>query len=96
MTLAATFAAVLIEGGNADNRGDLTAIEAPQFRQVGQHGMAGDLAYAFKARQKIFLLTPRWRGTNTRLELFIQVLQFGFKPMNVLLNFGRTAFEAMG
>jgi hypothetical protein len=55
---AAPNAAVAIDGGDADEGGDFSPIEAPELRQFGDQGAQGRLAYSRRAGEGIGVGLP--------------------------------------
>src|SRR5215510_9383917 len=91
-TLAAPLARLAGEGGEADKRGDLLAIKASKFRQLGNQGPRDCWADGGYRRQQILLLTPGWRAAhglvNVRIDARELTLERLHEPADALLDAG--------
>ena len=55
--------------------------------------MSGDRADTFAGAQQIVFFTPGRRGTNASIQIFFQLADFLFKPVDMLSNFGSNVFR---
>src|SRR5215471_21264242 len=98
-TLAAPLARLAGEAGEADKRGDLLAIKASKFRQLGNQGPRDCRADGGYRGQQVLLLTPGWRAAhgivNVRIDARELTLERLHEPADALLDAGIGPFLAL-
>src|ERR1700752_4553298 len=83
---AALLPTVPVQRRDADQGGNLAAIEAPQLRQVGEGGCREDGAAARRRAQQVLALPPHRTGANQRLQRLLDVAQLLAQPLHMLLD----------
>ena len=86
VTPSAMSTRVVIEGSDADQSRDLTSGKSAELGKAGEHGMRGDRTDSFTAPKQIVLLTPGGSGTDLFVEVFIQLFDVLFQPLDVFFD----------
>ena len=76
-------AAVAVEGGHTDERGNLFAIQGSKLRQLGEQGAAGDRTDALSTAQQLVVLFPDRALLDGSVELLVGALEFLFQPADM-------------
>ena len=78
---AAHGTAVPVEGGDADQGGDLPSVEAAEFGQVGDQGAGGGLADAGHALEQVLGLAPGRAAPDGGVDLGLEIGQFALERL---------------
>ena len=78
---AAHGTAVPVEGGDADQGGDLPSVEAAEFGQVGDQGAGGGLADAGHALEQVLGLAPGRGAPDGGVDLGLEIGQFALERL---------------
>jgi hypothetical protein len=92
MKLSAPLARLAGEGGEADKRGDLLAIKASKFGQLGNQGPRDCRPDGGYRGQQVLLLTPGWRAAHGIVNVGIDARELTLErlhePVDALLDAG--------
>src|SRR6185436_11264591 len=83
---AAHGAAVPVQRGEADQRGDLPAVQGAQLAQAGEQGDCYDAADAWCRAQQILLLAPQRAVPNCAIDVPVGQAEPPLQPIDVLRN----------
>src|SRR5215510_7420818 len=81
-TASSQRAAVAVEGGDADQSGDLLAGEGAELWQESDHGSGGDTADGWHALQQVRLLAPDGRLLDRLLEVVLVDVELLLQPFD--------------
>jgi len=76
--MAAPSSGVSVEWRNSHERGELAAIEAPKFRQLGDEGSCRNRSYAGHGGEKLLSLSPGRRSTHAGVDVAVNLGEFLF------------------
>lgn len=85
--MAAPCAQIFVEWRDADESGQLAAIERAEFGQFGDEGSRGYRANARHGGQEIFRLAPGGRGADAVIDIDIDVREFFFQKSEMAVDF---------
>jgi hypothetical protein len=77
------FAAVAIDGSDADEGGDFAPIEASEFRRFGDEGAQGRLAYSRHASQKVGVGLPGGAVADRAVDVPIELGNLGLQEIDM-------------
>ena len=79
-------AAVAVERGDANQRGDLFAIKGSELREFGEQGSAGDRTNAGRSAQQLLVLFPDRALLDGSVEILVGAMEFLFQPADVSVD----------
>ena len=85
--VAAPCPGIAIERRDADERGELAAVERAQFGQFGDEGARRDRPYSGNRGQKLFCLAPSRRSPHIGIDVDVDFCEFLLEEAKMAVDF---------